>query len=220
MKKRIVSITLVVMVLLTSSAFAYTDVPSYDAGFEAIKMVTNLGLMDGFEDGSFRPDDTLTRAELAKITVIAMDLYPEEGETIFNDVSEDYWAAGWINRAYIEGVINGRGDGSFYPDDPATYEEAVKMIVCALGYEPEAMTKTGWPVGYLAIASVNKITTGAEGTRGTPITRRQFAMLLNNALHVPIFDNRYWDPRVFYSSNEGETLMSRMINRMNRDAEE
>ena len=191
MKKRIVSIALAVIVLLTSSAFAYTDVPSYDAGFEAISMVTNLGLMEGFEDGSFRPDDTLTRAEIAKIFDRILDIDPVPGISPFNDIPED--TEGWINASYANGVINGRGDGSFYPDDPATYEEAIKMIVCALGYEPEARIKGDlyggtWCAGYLFVASANKIMNGVGGKVGTPVTRRQLAMLLNNALEVEVYD--------------------------------
>ena len=218
MKKRIISIVLALVVLFASTAFAYTDVPSYDAGFEAISMVTNLGLMEGFDDGSFRPDDTLTRAETAKIFCCILDIDPVPGISPFNDIPED--TEGWINAAYANGIINGRGDGSFYPDDPAAYEEAIKMIVCALGDEPEAMKRGGWYIGYVALAVEYKITNGVGGKVGDSVTRRQFAMLLNNALEVPIFGSSYQEGCIVYTVLKGENLMSIMTERMNRDAED
>ena len=219
MFKKLISTALAAAVLLTSTAFAYTDVPSTDAGFEAISMISNLKLMEGFDDGSFRPDDVLTRSELAKIIVIAMDQYPKDGETPFTDVPDDHWAAGWIYTAYVKGIINGCGDGTFRPDNPVTYEEGIKMIVCALGYEAKAQKMGGWPVGYLSLAAAERITARSGGKLFTPLTRRQFAILLYNSLEVEICDGIYWDPNVLYAPKASETLMSRMINRINRDTE-
>lgn len=57
-----------------------------------------------------------------------------KGETAFDDVVADYWASGYINLASKQGIINGDGNGKFRPQDDVKYEEAIKMVVCALGY--------------------------------------------------------------------------------------
>lgn len=56
------------------------------------------------------------------------------GKTKFTDVSADHWASGYINVASQAGIINGDGNGLFRPGDEVTYEEAVKMVVCACGF--------------------------------------------------------------------------------------
>ena len=176
--------------LLASAAFASTDVPDTDSDYEAITTLTELGIMEGFEDGSFRPDDTITRAEAAKVMVLALSGEPSPGVSPFLDIPED--TEGWINAAYDLEIINGCSDGTFRPDDPAAYEEAVKMIVRTLGYEPIAAARGGYPTGYLSAASQYHISTGSGGKPFTPVTRRQFAIMLYNALEVKIFNPNDW----------------------------
>ena len=61
-------------------------------------------------------------------------------------------------RRIVVGVTGGIGNGMFGPEDPVTYEQAVKMIVSALGYDLVANNKGGYPTGYLAVASSEGIT--------------------------------------------------------------
>lgn len=180
----VLAIAVVFSMGIATSFAAFTDVPSTVNYAEAVNILSNLGIITGYEDGTFRPNNTITRAEVATIIVRAMNLSETQGATAFTDVPADHWAAGYINTAAQNGVINGMGDGTFAPGADVTYEQVVKMIVCALNYEIVASGKGGYPTGYLSVASSNGITSGAAGTVGQPATRATVAKLLYNALEV------------------------------------
>ena len=178
------------------STFAYTDVEAGTVVSEAVDILSNLDIFTGFEDGTFRPDETVTRAQMAAIICRTLG-YDDQakssmGSTIFNDVAADHWASGYVNVAQAQGIINGYGDGNFGPEDKVTYEQAVKMIVSALGYDLAAQTKGGYPTGYLAIASAEGITKSANGKVGDAATRGTIAVLVYNSLEVRLMDQNSW----------------------------
>ena len=128
MKKRIFS--LILAVCLTASLLA---VPAGAAGTAPFSDVTDsemaadveclrlLGVLDGYADGSFRPDATLTRAQFCKMAVYALNAQKELGKyrsvTVFPDVKPSHWAASYINLASKgKGVILGFADGKFHPE--------------------------------------------------------------------------------------------------------
>lgn len=106
-----------------------------------------------------------------------------EGEA-FSDVASDHWAAKDIAFAKGLGIVSGFGDSTFRPDDQVTYEQAVKMVVSAAGYGFMAEVQGGYPMGYIAIASKNKMLTKVNGMMGTPATRGQVAQMLYNILTI------------------------------------
>lgn len=116
----------------------FTDVSRSDWFNNAISTLTNAGILSGYADGSFRPNESITRAELVKIAVAfyGSDAAVDAG---FND-TEDHWADMFINAAYGLGFVNGYEDGSFRPDQAVTRAEAMKIINRALGRYP---TKNG-----------------------------------------------------------------------------
>ncbi len=149
---------------------------------EAVSRVSSIGIMGDTEDGDFREDDNITRAEFT--TVICRLLGADKvsnTDTVFTDVPKEYWASGYIATAYAMKLINGIGDGLFAPEDNVTYTEAVKILVCALGYAP-VMSDTSYPNGYVAEAGKLGITKDvfAEGT----VTRAEVAALIDNTLDV------------------------------------
>lgn len=207
MFKKFISIALAAMVLLAQTAIAYTDVPDTDLDAEAINILTSLGVLEGFEDGSFRPDDTVTRAEAAKIVVLVAGRDPMPGISPFLDVPED--TEGWINTAYSVGIISGYGDACFHPDDLATYEQAVKMIVLALGYGHlwSGLDHGGrYPDIYLDMAEILGIIDSNSGIVGEHLTRRQLSRLLYDSLEVQM-DTMSW---CIYGGHEEETFLSRL----------
>jgi len=178
------------------STFAYTDVAEGTIVSEAVGILSNLNILTGFEDGTFRPDETVTRAQMAAI-ICRMLGYEDQakssmGSTIFNDVAADHWASGYVNVAQAQQIINGYGDGNYGPEDKVTYEQAVKMIVSALGYDLAANAKGGYPTGYLAIASAEGITKKANGKVGDAAARSTIAVLAYNALEVDLFEQDSW----------------------------
>jgi len=178
------------------STLSYFDVESGTSVSSAIEVLSNLKIIEGFEDGSFRPEESVTRAQMAAIICRTLN-YEEQalssgGSTPFYDVDANHWAAGYINVSYTLGIINGYGDGRFGPEDKVTYEQAVKMVVCALGYDLVAQNKGGYPSGYLSVASSEGITKNSNGSIGMPAKRSTVAMLVHNSLEVRLFDQSTW----------------------------
>ncbi len=216
LKKTVAVVIALAMVLsmgVATSFAAFSDVPSTVNYAEAVNILSNLGVINGYEDGTFKPDNTITRAEVATIIVNVLNLPQTQGATVFSDVPADHWAAGYINTAYNQQVISGMGDGTFAPGANVTYEQVVRMIVSALQYNMAANQAGGYPTGYLSVAANNGITKGAAGTVGQPATRATVAKLVYNALEVPMLapseygwtaDNNRFAP------DETKTLLSNL----------
>ena len=97
--------------------------------------MATLGIVGGYENGAFRPDQQITRAEFVKMAV-SFDTI-QDGELIFPDVSPSSWAVPYIVTATQNGWINGYKDG-FHPEDRITRSEAVTIINRMLGRSPDA----------------------------------------------------------------------------------
>ena len=195
--KKVLALVMACAMLFTMSSFAFTDVAEDASYLEAVTMLSKLGIINGYEDGTFLPDNTITRAEAAKVLVCALDAAEQaEGmasDEIFTDVPASHWAAGYVNYAANYGIIAGRGNGIFDPEAPVTYEEIVKMVVAMLGYTPVANVKGGYPTGYLYVANnMLKITKGATGVTGDAAKRWVVARLLFNSLEAKIMEQETW----------------------------
>ena len=112
----------------------FSDVSASDWYNNAISTLTNAGILDGYEDGTFRPNGNITRAEFATIAVRFFDL-TYEGEDLFPDIS-DHWARDYINQAAAAGFVNGYEDGTFRPNNAITRAEAVTLVNRTLERKP------------------------------------------------------------------------------------
>jgi len=194
------------------SASVFPDVDDNASYAEAVTILNSLKIMVGDEKGNFNPNDTITRAEVTAVIVRMTGLEAAangaKGATVFTDVAADHWATGYINLAYQSGIINGYGDGTFGPSDPVTHEQAIKMIVAALGYTPKAMHNGGYPSGYLVIASQKGVTTGVSGSAGEPAKRSAVARAVFNALTVEVMKQTgFVKGQEEYSEDTDETLL-------------
>ena len=104
---------------------------------DAVAVTSAIGLFDGYEDGSFGPENVVTRAEMA--VIICTMLYGagvnvnQFAETsVFTDVPA--WAQGYVNLCSSLGIVAGVGDGKFDPNATVTTAQAVLMLCRALGY--------------------------------------------------------------------------------------
>lgn len=195
--KKVLALVLACATLFTMSSFAFSDVAEDASYLEAVTMLSKLGIINGYEDGTFLPDNTITRAEAAKVLVCALNAEDSAkgmaDQELFTDVPSTHWAAGYVNYAANFGIIAGRGNGIFDPESPVSYEEIVKMVVAMLGYTPVANIKGGYPTGYLYVAnSVAKITKGATGTTGDAAKRWVVARLVFNSLETKIMEPEKW----------------------------
>ena len=191
LKKVISSAAVVAMVASSASAFAATfpDVDASASYAGAVSNLTALGIVQGDENGLFNPDNSVTRAEFAKMVVESLgkgDAAASITSTSFADCV-GHWGAGYIATGVSEGFINGYGDGNFGPNDTVTYAQAVKMLVAAIGYDMQANYLGGYPSGYLSYGSTLDIIKGVSGvTNDTALTRAQCAVLVSNALQAPV----------------------------------
>ena len=201
----LLSAALVVGLLVLPPASAagtsgFTDIADARTA-DAAEMLRLLGVVDGTGGTSFKPGGTLSRAEFCKMTVEIMGRGGEEpaqrSRTIFTDVGPTYWARGYVNLASsitIGGgtgedasagtrLIMGVGDGTFQPNRPITYGEAVTILMRVLGYsDGDVATGTNWYDGYVGLGQSSGLADGLTISGGDNITRGQAAILFYNLL--------------------------------------
>jgi len=197
LKKVIASICVIAM-MLTTVAFGatYSDVAEDSAYFEAVETLNKLGIVTGYEDGTYKPEDGVTRAEMAAIVSRIQgfgDTAGANANTNFVDVPASHWASGYVASAASMGIINGYGDGNFGPEDNVLFEQAVKMVMATLGYTAYAEYNGGYPGGYMAAAQRYNVTAGvSNATMGTKANRGTIAQLLVNAIDTPLMGQKTW----------------------------
>ncbi len=164
--------------------------------WEAVATLTQLGIVNGKEDGAFHPADPVTRAEAAKLLVaLAGNPEPSGEPAPFSDI-DGHWAKSYIERCTQMGIISGRGDGTFDPDGLVGIYELAKMALVLIGYEAEEYRLTGsrWLM-YTHIAvhdsdlyegltdgTPSFATSGETIENSTPVSREKCVQLLYNAL--------------------------------------
>ncbi len=110
----------------------FVDVFSYDENFNGIEYVKNIGLVNGYNDGSYKPAHKITRAEFTKIILLAEYSTEEISRTMHYDISDikaDDWYYDYVNFAKQKGVITGYADNTFRPNKNIAFGEAAKILV-------------------------------------------------------------------------------------------
>ena len=198
LKKLISTVAAVAMLASTASVFAldFPDVDESASYANSVEALTALGVVNGDDNGLFNPENTVTRAEFAKMTVEALgegDAAASSTYTKFAD-TKGHWAAGYVEAGVTAGFINGYDEDNFGPDDTVQYAQAVKMLVGALGYDVYASKQGGWPSGYLSYGSSLDIINGVSvASNETELTRAQCAVLIFNAMKAPRCIVDGWD---------------------------
>ena len=169
--KKVLSLVLVIAMVLSSFSFAFAakfeDVEGdYE---EAVNVLSALGVIDGYEDGTYRPERIVTRAEMAKLIVQILGY----GDLVAGSASnfadtQGHWADAWIALAAGRGLVIGTGDGKFTPDRQVSYDEAITMVVRALGYTDASNELKGmtWPTNFKVKASELDLLDGVKSAAG------------------------------------------------------
>lgn len=179
----IISAVLMLFPLLTNAAG--TD--------EAQRSLLNtLNIMTGDPDGSFRPDDYVTRAEFAKVAVASSDYRNSVASGLsvspFYDVPYTHWAAPYVRVGVTAGYVSGYPDASFRPDENVSFEEAVAIMLRVLGYS-DSDFGAAWPQGQIGMAQSLGMTDGMINAQaGYALTRSDVATLVYNTLKTDIKD--------------------------------
>jgi len=112
---------------------AFSDVPSDSWCNSSAARLVSMGAIHGYPDGTFRPNNNITRAEFAKMLVLAMGWKLEDTSTAsFPDIDESYWANRYIETGKAHGVLHGYKDGFFRPDKSISRGEIAKIIAMNL----------------------------------------------------------------------------------------
>ncbi|MCA1010740.1 S8 family serine peptidase [Halobacillus halophilus] len=112
----------------------FPDVPDHHWGTEYIGALAEAGILSGYEDGTFHPNGTLTRAEMATLVVRAYELTGESASS-FPDVKADSWAASYIDTLVANDVIKGFPDGTYRPNQPIKRSEFAVIMAKLLSDE-------------------------------------------------------------------------------------
>ena len=116
----------------------YTDVPAGKWYNNAISTLSNMGVIGGYADGTFKPDAPISRAEFAKIAVSFSNVADLSYRGYFADVKESDWFSGFVAAAKDAGLIEGYSDGTFQPEKAITRAEVCTIVNRTLGRKPSA----------------------------------------------------------------------------------
>lgn len=183
---------MIVSSALTVSAGRFQDVADHYTYRDAIDVLTQLGVLGGYEDGSFKPENKIERDEMAKIIFVLSTTFGEAGtsKANFTDTNGN-WAEGFIAWCTAEKIVGGHGDGTFRPDDNITYDQALKMVVAALGYTDFDSNK--WPID-VRLKGIKELGLNAglpSNLNGSEeLTRGQVAQIVYNALFVDMKETK------------------------------
>lgn len=156
---------------------------------EMATLLSALNIMVGDDGGNFHFDNNVTRAEMAKIAVASSSYKDTVALGLqfspFSDVKGSFWGAPYIRAAVSAGIVDGFIDGTYRPNETVSYEQAVTMMLRVLGYT-DSDFGASYPYGQLGTANSLKLTDGINGTIGAPMTRRDVAKLVCNALDTRV----------------------------------
>ena len=194
----LLAVALVLSLTVVGASAAYTgnkvdtlkDAADVGADYsEAVGVMVGLGIIEGYDDGTLRPETTYTREQAAKI-IAYMQLGPKDADSLrctkapFTDVAADRWSAGYIAYCVEQGIIDGMGDGTFQPEAQLTGYQWAKMLLCAVGYgRNDEYVGSSWSLNTAKDALDKGIFEGdLVGADHTPLQRQQAILYAFNAL--------------------------------------
>ena len=197
--KKVLSLVLCVAMLLSvmvmGTGAAFTDEDDFSPQYaEAAEVLTNLKVMQGYDDGSFLPQRNITRAQVATliyraatgdVTDSQTDIYSDYDK--FDDVQSTDWFAGYVNYCGNAELIKGFTPTTFGPNKNVTGYQVLAMILRAVGYDQnDEFTGSGWEIRTASTAeSLGILDNVQDATLGQPATRELVAELIFRAMIVP-----------------------------------
>ena len=168
-----------------AGAKVFEDVPAGSDYSEAITMLSDLGIIQGKDDGKYHPEDTITRAEACALIARMMTGDPNVSQYVgaqnFTDVAKGSWKDSAIGYCYINNIVIGVGNNKFEPDRAITDAEFITMVVRAMGYETPDMVQ-GYPYTYMSNAQAIGLMDGVDMVANTDALRGEDAQVIYNAL--------------------------------------
>ena len=197
--KKVLALVLTVAMVLSFavvSTAAFSDAAAIEKT-EAVDVLSAIGVINGYEDGSFKPEGTVTRAEMAKMIATIMNqgedvgtLYA--GACTFADTAS-HWAAGYVAYCAQEGIISGKNASTFAPDETVTGTQAAKMMLAALGHHSDkaGLTGSSWASTTLSLAKKFNLIgfdNNLTANMAAPLSRQDAAQLMLNGLKATMVE--------------------------------
>ena len=201
---------------------AFTDQADIKVDDEVVNTLVSLGVVEGFEDGSFQPNGTVTRAQMAKMIYVLRtgnsdaSAYNDD-KTSFTDIGS-HWARGYIKYCQSLGIIAGKSNTIFAPNAEVTAQEAAKMLLVTLGYDAQkaGLVGAGWAAKTNALADENGLLEDVNTSFTSACPRQYAAQLIYNAIDaytVVLRDGEYTNMKLVtgmgndYNPTIGEKYM-------------
>ena len=192
---------------------AFTDQADVKVDSEVVDTLVSLGVINGYTDGSFKPNDTVTRAEMAKMIYVLRtgnsdaSAYNND-KTTFTDIN-GHWARGYVKYCQSLGIIAGQSATTFAPDQTVTAQEAAKMLLVTLGYDAQKAGLVGinWASKTNALADENGLLEDVTTSFTGPCPRQYAAQLIYNAIDASTVvwrDDAY--TKYNYNGDENPTI--------------
>ena len=140
----------------TPSTPVFSDVPASNWAYDAVSSLSGQGYVNGYPDGTFKPEGAITRAEFVSIMdrILKLPAYNPPASD-FKDVSSDSWFYGSVENAVYAGIVKGYDNGLFKPNAPITREELADILVNALGKQDEAGASASARTGFTDDARIS-----------------------------------------------------------------
>lgn len=212
MKKILYHLTAIIVLFSFSVCYAaqnkFTDIKETDWYYNALENIVEKGVIGGYPDNTFKPQNNITRAEFTKILLTSLDTYIVKGES-FAD-TQGHWAEDIIYTAWEKFIIRKADFGAkeyergvkYYPDKEITRIEVTRMVIRALMLDKEATKRCGEETqftddfaitetdkGYIVIAVENEIIKGYDDSSFKPnekVTRAEAAQIIVNMLNAKV----------------------------------
>lgn len=191
--KKLITVTLAVAVIAGTFSFpafasVYKDVDESKYYAEAVEALSTYGIVSGYA-GYFNPENSVTRAEFAKMITLVSGLedevYSKAGTRRFDDVALSHWGNGHINTAADNNLIVGYPNGLFMPEKKITFAEAVTVLLRAMNYTTQDLGDN-WPYAYMVKAKGLGLTDGIALGDNSYISRGDLAVVINRALQTTL----------------------------------
>lgn len=188
----VLCLAMALSVMVVGAGAAFSDQATIQ-NTKAVEACTSLRIISGYPDGSYRPDGTITRAEMTKMICMTLSGGKEPTLTApdkatFTDVrgTGSAWAEPYIEACRVQGIVAGISADRFAPSGAVTGTEAAKMLLGALGYAADKESFTGpfWAVTVNTAANQAGLFEGLDLDPAQPLTRDSAAQMIYNALYA------------------------------------
>lgn len=212
--KKILYLLIVFAMTFSTVSYAKTDIEGNKAEFEdAVNLLSSIKVMQKLGNESDVVSSEVSRIEFATYiaAMLGYNIYEVPSKNYFKDIPDDHWGLQAVNIMAELGLMSGNGTQMFYPDEPVSLAQATKILLTITGYTQNAISKGGYPQGYIAVASSQHIIPAVINQ--DKLTLKEVVLLLYNAVNMPMYEPiAFSDNFTTYKKSEYSTILSNYHN--------